>query len=417
MNHQRFTEARVRAYVLMPYLSHAIMSLVPVQKPGLGTLSVDKYGRCYYDEVWLDQQTVDQAAGLILHESLHLVLLTGPRCVRRLGERIDGQQQRLWNIAADLPINEMLRETERRLPSGKTIRVELPEGGCYPDKMGLPPKQTCEQYYDLLQQDPPDGDDGDGPPKPGGSSSDNQPRSWEDGPPEDGQTPPGLSPHEQEMIARQTAKQIEAHEEKYGRGSVPGGLRRMAQQILRPKVDPVKELLAKCKYAVACTSGFGDFSYKRPNRRTPPGCATLPAHIRPVPKVLVVVDTSGSMGEKDLALALGVIGQVIRGLPDPRGVRVIAGDTCVGSCKDVFRPEQVELVGDGGTDMGALIVEAAKERPRPTAILVATDGETDWPEQPVGPQVVACLTRPPNLSCPVPAWISTVVLNPEDDDE
>ena len=76
-------------------------------------------------------------------------------------------------------------------------------------------------------------------------------------------------------------------------------------------------LLAKVKYAVGCTSGFGDFTYRKPNRRQPQGGALLPAHVKPIPRVTVIVDTSGSMGQSDLALALGVIGNSLRSLPDP----------------------------------------------------------------------------------------------------
>ena len=71
---------------------------------------------------------------------------------------------------------------------------------------------------------------------------------------------------------------------------------------------------------------------------------------------------------------------------------MLAGDTAVRS-QNVFRPEQVELAGGGGTDMSALIVAAAEERPAPKAILVATDGYTGWPREPVAPRVVACLTK------------------------
>ena len=77
----------------------------------------------------------------------------------------------------------------------------------------------------------------------------------------------------------------------------------------------------------------------------------------------VIVDTSGSMEQNDLALALGVIGNALRSLPDPRGLRVLAGDTAVACAKNVFRPEQIELSGGGGTDMAAMIVAACEERP------------------------------------------------------
>ncbi len=114
------------------------------------------------------------------------------------------------------------------------------------------------------------------------------------------------------------------------------------------------------------------------------------------------------MGESDLTLALGVIGNVLRSLPDPRGVRV-----AVQTAKNVFRPEQVELTGGGGTDMAGLIVAAAEERPVPKAILVVTDGYTGWPAKPVVPHVMACLTRVSTAER-VPDWIQTVVLNPEE---
>ena len=140
--------------------------------------------------------------------------------------------------------------------------------------------------------------------------------------------------------------------------------------------------------------------------------ALLPAHVKPLPRITVIIDTSGSMEKSDLALALGVIGNALRSLPDPRGLRVLAGDTAVACHKNVFRPEQVELAGGGGTDMSAMIVAATEERPAPKAILVVTDGYTGWPREPVGPRVVACLTQAGTAES-VPKWIDAVVLNPE----
>jgi hypothetical protein len=107
-----------------------------------------------------------------------------------------------------------------------------------------------------------------------------------------------------------------------------------------------------------------------------------------------------------------VIQSALRSLPDPRGLRVLAGDTAVACAKNVFRPEQVELSGGAGTDMAAMIEAACDERPAPKAILVVTDGYTGWPDEPVAPWVVACLTRA-SRAARVPTWIDTVVLNPE----
>jgi predicted metal-dependent peptidase len=222
-----------------------------------------------------------------------------------------------------------------------------------------------------------------------------------------------LAEHDQNLVEAAGAKAIEQYQEQRGRGSVPGGLARAAADLLHPKVDPARELLAKVKYAVGCTSGFGDFTYRKPNRRQPQGGALLPAHVKSIPRVTVIVDTSGSMEQSDLALALGVIGNALRSLPDPRGLRVLAGDTTVACAKNIFRPEQIELNGGGGTDMAAMIVAACAERPAAKAILVVTDGYTGWPDEPVGPRVVACLTQSGAASA-VPKWIDSVVLNSAD---
>ncbi len=81
--------------------------------------------------------------------------------------------------------------------------------------------------------------------------------------------------------------------------------------------------------------------------------------------------------------------------------------------KNVFRPEQIELNGGGGTDMAAMIVAACDERPSPKAILVVTDGYTGWPTEPVGPRVVACLTQAATAGA-VPKWTDRAILDPAD---
>ena len=86
-----------------------------------------------------------------------------------------------------------------------------------------------------------------------------EPRPWEDGPPS--QEHPGLAEHDHNLVEAAVAKAIEQYQQQRGRGSVPGGFAPAAADMLHPKVDPARELLAKVKYAVGCTSGFGDFAF------------------------------------------------------------------------------------------------------------------------------------------------------------
>ncbi|MCC6127408.1 MAG: hypothetical protein IT426_20815 [Pirellulales bacterium] len=438
---QKLAEARILAARKMPYMTHQVMTLIPVERHGLGTMAVDEYCRLYFDPAFLEGRDLKHLAFVVLHEAIHVWSRHGKRCVRLLGEKPAHDRLGIWRQAVDAAVNDVLEQSSLRCP----------DEGVTPAKLGLPRNKTAEEYFHLLIEraekqpeqdqrgsdkghtdstggekgdaagntpgedvDQQGGGDAEGPGKPsdiGGSSTDGQERPWEDGPPS--QAHPGLAEHDQNLVEASVAKAIEQYQEQRGRGSVPGGLARAAAELLHPKVDPARELLAKVKYAVGCTSGFGDFTYRKPNRRQPQGGALLPAHVKPIPRVTVVVDTSGSMEQSDLALALGVIGNALRSLPDPRGLRVLAGDTAVACAKNVFRPEQIELSGGGGTDMAALIVAAAEERPAPKAILVVTDGFTGWPPKPVAPRVVACLTQAGTASA-VPKWIDTLVLNPED---
>jgi predicted metal-dependent peptidase len=166
-------------------------------------------------------------------------------------------------------------------------------------------------------------------------------------------------------------------------------------------------------------AGNVDYTYRRPSRRA--GSVPkviLPAMHRPIPNVAVVCDTSGSMHEQLLARALAEVeGLLARGGLRQAQIRVLAVDTNVHAVRRVSRASQVELAGGGGTDMGAGIAAAASLRPRPSVIVVLTDGFTPWPDKP--PKgvrvVVGLLTQsmiPIDHFAP-PTWARIVRIEPD----
>jgi len=125
------------------------------------------------------------------------------------------------------------------------------------------------------------------------------------------------------------------------------------------------------------------------------GPVVLPALRRPVPEVAVVCDTSGSMTESLLAAALAEVEGLLQALGLARQVRVLACDTAVAPAQRVTSARQVQLVGGGGTNMGAGIAAAVALRPRPAVTVVLTDGYTPWPAAaPKGTRVVVGLLGP-----------------------
>jgi predicted metal-dependent peptidase len=113
-----------------------------------------------------------------------------------------------------------------------------------------------------------------------------------------------------------------------------------------------------------------------------------------------------------LAMVLAEVEGLLRALGLARQVRVLACDTAVGPAQRVSSARQVQLVGGGGTDMGAGIGAAAALRPRPAVTVVLTDGYTPWPSSPPkGMRVVVGLLG--QQAPDAPAWARAVRVEAE----
>ncbi len=196
-----------------------------------------------------------------------------------------------------------------------------------------------------------------------------------------------------------------------GRGDLPGQWGRWVATILDPVVDWRNTLHAAVRRGLGWAHGQSDYTYSRISRRqAASGPVILPALRRPVPRVGVVVDTSGSVDDGLLAQALGEIDGVLAalGVADPQ-VNVLAVDAAVHAVTSVRRADAARLAGGGGTDM-ALGIRAAQElRPGVDVIIVLTDGHTGWPGRPADVPVIAVLIGRERADLPrTPEWIQRV---------
>ncbi|PPK93386.1 putative metallopeptidase-like protein [Kineococcus xinjiangensis] len=184
-----------------------------------------------------------------------------------------------------------------------------------------------------------------------------------------------------ELIRRQTAQNVLEHAR--SRGSVPAGLQRWAESTLTPVVDWRRELASVTRRVSAHVAGMRDYSYARPSRRSSstPG-VVLPAMRQPrPPRAAEVVDTSASVTDEMLSRVHAETEAIIRRCHGA-GVQVIACDAAAGRARLVRRMRDLTMVGGGGTDMRVGIAAAAALRPRVDLVIVATDGDTPWPEDP-----------------------------------
>lgn len=381
LDRTRLLAARYRAAQDRPYLATALFSITVVESPQVETMGVDRRWRCYVSPAFVARTPVPELASVWIHEVAHLLRDHHGRA-DRLPPGAEPDHYRV-NVAQDCEINDDL--IADRLP--------LPPGHLLPGRYGMPTGLLFERYLTLLPPEVHSRQDC-------GSGAHGVDRPWE----RDGAD--GVSEVEAEALRRDTARQIR------GRSTVPGGWQRWATRILQSRVDWRRQLGGAVREALAWAGGAVDYAYQRPSRRSAAlRGVILPSLRRPVPRVAIVVDTSGSMGEPELAAALAEVAGVLRvvGVGGSR-TTVLSCDAAVHVARAVYTVGEVRLAGGGGTDMRVGVTEALKSRPH--VVIVLTDGYTPWPDAPLeSTRLIAALIGP-GAPDP-PAWITTVRVAPE----
>ncbi|MFJ4841530.1 VWA-like domain-containing protein [Streptomyces sp. NPDC088746] len=356
--------ARLQAARVRPYLATALFALHPVESRGVPTMAVDPYWRCYVSPAFVERTPVEELAGVWVHEVSHLLRDHHGRSDRYAHRhRLSGRAERLrMNIAADCEINDDI--------FGEGLVG--PEGAVRPGSLGLKDGELMEDYLRQFRL---------GPHTAHlawlecGSGADGLARPWDLGP--DGAR--GLSTQERDAVRFRVAQGI------VGRpGSAPAGWRRWAEEAFHPP-QPWRELLGAAVRSAASAPGTGeDYVYGRPARRSAavPG-AILPSLRRRPTRVVVVIDTSGSVSDAELGSALLEVTAISRAVGGRRDlVGVLPCDAAAGRVRPLCGgTEGVELLGGGGTDLRTGFARALESRPRPDVVVMLTDGQTPWPSR------------------------------------
>lgn len=378
-----------------PYLGHALYALVAVPSLEVPTISVDEQWRVYLNPDWVDSASVPEIGAQLAHVTWHLLAEHADRA-RSLD--VDSSTAKLWGKAADASVTETLKPDSL-----------VPAGLCSVGELGVPSTWSTEEIYAKLSRLPPSGSGG-GPLEPDegcGSGCDGVPRSHEL--PADFDIG-GVDLNEAREIRKLVAIEYVEHAKR--RGDQPGDAMRWAKKILDPTIAWEPLLTGAVRRAIGWAAGRGDFTYTRPSRRASsvPG-VVLPGMRRAIPKVAMVIDTSGSVDDGLLGRALGEVDGALQALGVSGGqVSTYSCDAAVHTVQRVRRARDVGLAGGGGTDMRVGLAMAAAERPRPDVIVVFTDSYTPWPTfaPPSSTVIIALLGRPGERFLPTPSWATTV---------
>jgi predicted metal-dependent peptidase len=221
-----------------------------------------------------------------------------------------------------------------------------------------------------------------------------------------------LSDFDRQALQEEVARKIVEHQKE--QGTLPAGWLRWAEAILKPKVNWREQLKRILRGVIS--EGLGhrlDYSYRRPHRRSavyhPIYLPALQGEYKP--RVACVVDTSGSISDRELMQSLAEVRAVLEALRIP--VTIIPCDAVPYEAIRVFHGSdwlkvRQGLRGGGGTDMVAGLNAALALKPKPEAVIVLTDGHTPFPStRPKDTAVIWAIWRygdgePPKP--PMPPW-------------
>lgn len=327
----------------------------------------------FIDEDFLTALPVENAVFGVCHEIAHAMWEHMHRAKQYQSFGFDGAKfdPRLWNIATDYVINDLLETSKcgniKRDAKGK------------PEWL-LNPKYTStwsgeDVYRDLLQN---------GMPKGGGA------------PGGDGQM--DVHMYDLSDISDAELKRAiqTAAESAKAMGKLPGSLERFAEQLLAPQIT-WQELL---RTTVVTAATRDTNSWSRPHRRRLVGQGVYLA--RPsaygCDRIVVAVDTSGSIGQRELNVFFSELADILRTCR-PEVVDVLGADSAVASHEELTGDTDItqdppKVGGGGGTNFNPVFEWVEEHDIRPDALVYFTDLHGPGPSEEPGYPVIWCSTTP-----------------------
>ena len=306
-----------------------------------------------YGRAFIETLSDAELRFLVLHECYH-------KLYRHLTtwRHLYDENARLANKACDYVINIKLTDDNA-------------DGFATMPKIGLLDAQyrgmDSAQVYKLLKQDQ-QSDDGQSQGEGGGDSGTGlDDHDWEGA--------QDMTPEETKELARDIDEAI--RQGALAAGKLGSGGERMFEDLLQTKID-WREVLREF-ISTTCTGS--DYStWRRPNRRFVSSGYYMPSGVsEQVGELVIAIDTSGSIGGRELAQFLGEV----KGICDqvkPDVVRLLYWDTEV--CADEkYTGVEVENIvqstkpeGGGGTTVECVPAYMAQHGVKPQAVIVLTDG-------------------------------------------
>lgn len=373
--------------------------------------------QAFYNPQWVENTDLRIIFGVIEHAINHLIRLHTLRT--------GGREEEAWNLATDMAVNGAKRDPYIGYLEEDGTRI-LPDKDMVFVPQNWPVNESAEKYYEMLNKGDAKQKPQSQPPMAGGGDDDEDEDGQGGAPPMSGQPgqdqnkKPGtyshngfegkcLDDHEawnQSDISEDEARQIvhdmakEAADK--SQGHMPGHLKQILEALSKPVVR-WRELL---RQFLGTHVGNRRPTYSRANRRRQEfGFKGVSRHAAST--VSVIVDTSGSISDKDLEQFFAEI----EAIAYRAKVFVLQWDHAYQGYARYRRGDwkRITVNGRGGTDMAAPVDWLEKNSQIGSVMVMLTDGYCQWPHR-RGFPALFCITTDQTA----PDWGTTIRMKAHD---
>jgi predicted metal-dependent peptidase len=343
-----------------PFYGIFLSTLNKVIRNDIPTAGVCKHGINYQlgvnKEFWDSLNNDKKKIGLLKHELLHI-------CFHHLAEADDYPDHELHNIAADIEINQYL--TPDYYPSPDILLIST-----FPE-LNLPLKAGTKKYYELLQQAKKNGTSPslnallDGNPSSGGKhgsiAGDLHP-TWKEF--------DELSEADKKLVKAQIDHQIKSivdSQSNRGRGFIPSELQDYIDSLYEEKPPSYDWKAYFRRFFGSSSKIYTKKTRRKLNKRFQENPALK---IKPKKNVLVGIDTSGSVNNKDLIEFFNEINHMYK---TGTSITIAEGDAGIHKVYEYDGKIPESVTGRGGTDMNPFITYFNEHR-QYNSLIILTDG-------------------------------------------
>ena len=380
-------EQKSSLYMDNPFFGYILGQYVvsPTIDSRIPTFGCD-YDRLYVNTDYMTKLMEDplyrgKIKGVLLHMLMHVI--------HRHNERQEGRDKKTWKEASDVVSFLVMADSKASQKSiDPGINWEIPDTSRIPEKYYK--KTTNEIYRDMIREketQPPrngPGLPGTGPGKSPGRNKNTSGNGLIEvecnlDEIQNEMDIQGISKEQRSMQNdRQEGLIRKAYSQYKSRGDIPSSILDGLTEMIEPKIswrNILQQFIQK-----SCPV---DFTWSRPNRRTLAHDLYLPDQDKESLKVLIAMDTSGSISDDEKMAMLTEANNILQTIGNTT-IILVDCDARVHQIKVIEPGEDFanhKFMGGGGTDFRPVFSQKILEEHDPNAILYFTDGYGSFPEK------------------------------------